>query len=239
MTRWLILMVSCWLGAACSGAGTTGETGAIALKAFEFSEYCAETGAMRCERCRGEADDEREECLRVCAALSERTGSSTCFASCDVTRRSCDAECSLESNECAAPGFRFQPSLPSDAAIEAVCKSANLRNQGCRQGPVRTDCEASSRLERPEVAGVYDCLAELECSAAAKACFSRLGESSFGESLAASCPSEALDEALVSAVNRAAVWVLPEVLEDARVCSERACSERRFSACVQAWVGAL
>lgn len=239
MTRWLLLVVSCWFGTACSGAETTVESGALALNAFEFSEYCAETGAMRCERCRAEAEDERGECFRVCAALSERTGSSTCFASCEVPRASCDAECALAPDECAAPGFRFQPSLPGDASIEAVCTSANLRNQGCRQAPVRTDCEASGRLERPEAAAVYECLAELECGAVAKSCFWELGVSTFGESLAASCPSEPLDEALVSTVNRAAVWVLPEVLEDARVCSERACSERRFSACVQAWVGAL
>jgi hypothetical protein len=209
------------------------------LNAFEFSEYCAETGAMRCKRCRDDADDERDECLRVCAALSERTGASTCFASCEVPRPSCDAECALDPDECAAPGFRFLPSLPSDTALEAACASANLRNHGCRQGPVRTDCGTSSRLERPEAAAVYECVAELECDAVSKPCFSLLGESNSGESLAASCPGEPLDEALVSAVNRAAVWVLPEVLEDARVCSEQACSKRRFSACVQAWVGAL
>lgn len=239
MTRWLVLVLSGWCGVACSGSGTPSESDSISLNAFEFSEYCAETGALRCDRCRADVEDERGGCLRVCAALAERTGSSTCFASCGLPSASCDAECSLDPDECAVSGFRFEPSLPADAVIEAACASANVRNRGCRQSPIRTDCEASSRLERPETAQVYTCLSALACDADVKPCLSRLGESTFGAALADSCPEEALDQALIAAVNRAAVWAREEVLDDAAVCGEQACSEQRFSACVQAWVGAL
>jgi hypothetical protein len=239
MTRWLLWVISCWCGVACSGSGTRSESDSISLKAFEFSEYCAETGALHCDRCRADVEDEREECFRVCAALAERTGSSTCFASCESSRSSCDAQCSLDPDECAVSGFRFEPSLPADAVIAAACTSANVRNRSCRQSPIRTDCDQSSRLERPETAQVYACLSELECDADGKPCLARLGSSSFGASLAESCLDEPLEDALISAVNAAAVWARAEVLDDAAVCSEQACSEQRFAACVQAWVGAL
>jgi hypothetical protein len=239
MTRWPFLAISCWCGVACTGSGTPSESDSISLNAFEFSEYCAETGAVRCDRCRADVEDEREECFRVCAALAERTGSSTCFASCGSPRASCDAECSLDPDECAVSGFRFEPSLPADVVIESACTSANVRNRGCQQSPIRTDCEQSSRLERPETAQVYACLSELDCDADTKPCLARLGTSSLGASLAESCPDESLEEALISAVDRAAVWARSEVLDDAAVCSKQACSEQRFAACVQAWVSAL
>ena len=239
MARWLVLLVWCGCGVACSGAEAPAEVDALALNAFEFSEFCAETGAMRCERCRSDAAEGREQCLRVCAALAARTGASTCFASCELPAPSCDPECALAPDECAAPGFRFQPSLPADRTIEAACTSANARNRGCRQGPLRTNCETSSRLERSEVVEVYECLSELTCGAVAGPCLAELGDSTFGALLADSCPSEPLAETLVSAVNRAAVWLRPEVLDDAGVCTEQACSEGRFSACVQAWASAL
>jgi hypothetical protein len=238
MTRGLLLVISCWCGAACSRSGTPSES-LISLKAFEFSEYCAETGALRCDRCRADEEDAREECFRVCAALAERTGSTTCFASCESWRSSCDVECSLDPEACATSGFRFEPSLPADAVIESACTSANVRNRGCQQSPIRTDCEHSSRLERPETAQVYACLSELECDADAKPCLARLGASNFGASLAESCPDEPLEEVLISAVNRAAMWAREEVLDDVAVCSVKACSERRFAACVRAWVSAL
>ena len=123
--------------------------------------------------------------------------------------------------------------------MASACARANSRNRACRQSPLRTDCESSARLEREEAAEVYRCLAELECGASPNVCVSRLGESMFGASLAESCASQPLEAALISAVNRAAVWVRPEVLSDALICAEQACSTQRFSACVQAWVGAL
>jgi hypothetical protein len=239
MARWLFLVIACWCGVACSRSGTPSESDSISLKAFEFSEYCAETGALRCDRCRADVEDEREECFRVCAALAERTGSSTCFASCESRSASCDAECGLDPDECAVSGFRFEPSLPPDATIESACTSANVRNRGCRQSPIRTDCQRSSRLERQKTAEVYACVSALECDADAEPCLARLGTSGFGASLAESCPDEPLEKALISAVNRAAVWARAEALDDAAVCSEQACSEQRFAACVQAWVSAL
>lgn len=239
MARWLAWMLACGCLPGCSGGGAPAEPGSTFLSAFEFSEFCAETGAESCERCRDDIADERDECLRVCAALAERTGSSECFASCRVERAVCETECGLEPNTCAVPGFRFEPSLSQDPAIESACTSANARNLRCRRAPGRLDCAEKSRLERPEAAQVYACLAALECDADTADCTAALGRSEFGTELAEQCPSEPLDDALITAVNRAAIWVRPEALADAAVCAERACSERRFSACVQAWLSAL
>jgi len=231
-----VLAGGCLCG--CSD-GAPAESRSSSLNAFEFSEYCAETGTESCDRCRDRIDEERDECLRVCAALAERTGSSECFASCRVERAVCEPECRLEPSSCAAPGFRFEPSLSRDPALESACASANARNLRCRQAPARMDCAAKSRLERSEAAQVYACLAELECGADTDPCLETLGESELGASLAAACPADPLDEGLISALNRAAVWARPEVLADAAVCAERACFERGFSACVQAWMSAM
>lgn len=239
MTRWLVLLLSSGGGVACSAAEEPRRPDVLSLKAFAFSEYCAETGGDRCARCSSDVEAEREECFHVCAALAQRTGSSACFATCGHPQQSCDVECGLDPAECAVPRFRFEPLLPRDGAIEAACTRANARNRACRQGPVRTDCEASSRLERTEAAEAYECLAALACGADPAPCVAGLGESDFGDLLASSCASEPLDGSSISAVNRAAVWVRAEVLDDALVCTEQACSEQRFSACVQAWVGAL
>jgi len=239
MARWLVLTLWCGCGFACSEGGGSAGPQSLTLKAFEFSEYCAESGGERCERCRADLDLELEACFRVCAALAERTGSSACFASCGVQPELCDDECGFEPGECAVPGFRFRPRLPVDAAVDSACAAANSRNRACRAAPIRTDCAWSSQVEHEAAASAYACLAELPCGAPVEPCLSGLGESTFGESLADACPSEPLDEALIATVNRAAVWVRDEALDDAFACSEHACSERRFQACVQAWVGAL
>lgn len=230
-TRWIVALSVVGLVSGCMGS-------------MERQSFCAET---RCDQqvrsCLAEVRRRCDECWQIYQrlVLSGEIPISSCEASCN--NRYCYDLCVPgERSECVRTGYRF--SLPAaDPAVEAACRRAQDRSDRCGERGVLGRCEINARVERPEAAGAYDCVANTACGGSTDHCFAGLRSGTLGDEICARMDQVCGQPNRCGPDDRAAFnawqgWLRDDVVQAARSClSEPSCEQ--LHTCLSAWVDTL
>jgi hypothetical protein len=214
------------------------------MGSMERERFCAET---RCQRevheCETRAAEVCAQCLDAYEelVLSGQIPISSCEYSC--SSRSCRSRCLPgDDTQCVRPGYRF--SLPAtDPAVEAACERAVARGMRCGEPTVSGSCSVNARVERPEAAAVYECLANTACGGSGDACVAGLPPGTLGDEICARVDQVCMGQTACGADDRPAFnhwqgWLRDDVVRAGRSClEESSCDGLR--ACLAAWVATL
>lgn len=216
------------LAAAC-GAGPDADEAGGPRSSLTRSSVCAKT---RCEKIFDDCQSYLNECFGQCNAMPIEY-SFQCVSVCSNYQCS---PCTVD--DCVEHDYEFEISAPRNPEVFAACEGFRARSAGCGSDVTKLDCDRFARLERPEVAASYDCLASLACGADEASCAP--APTSWGLSfclaLNASCDYAGLGctPAEAQQLDQAAAWLKDDVRAEAMKClDESACSD--VSACVNAW----
>lgn len=196
----------------------------------------SECGKTICEAHFDDCQSYLDQCFGQCNAMGMEYASQ-CISVCyNYDCGSCTAE------GCAEPAYQFTIESPRNEELFGACQRAVARDAYCGEEISGTVCELYSRLEKPENAAAYDCIAKAPCGAPTFACVptpvgwgmdfclalnGRCDAAGFG------CTVEQVDS-----LNAWAAWVKDDVLDEAMRClDEDSCTE--IGACIEAWQGTV
>ncbi|MBX3221506.1 MAG: hypothetical protein KF795_13370 [Labilithrix sp.] len=229
---------------------------------FVFALSCLPVAAALIGCSSTEKDDEplgmtvEKVCLETqCDARHRRDGEacSRCMDACLDASFSCDPSrsCSISCGRastcsdddraaCNKEGFRGELGTHSNAEVEAACTRYFDHLASCNLAVPGRDvsvCSAWAKVERLEVAKIYDCSIAQGCSGDPTAC--RLPPTTLGDELCGALDG-ACEETICSAETRAGLndlgaWLRDDVTAAAKKCAAQAsCTDAQD--CLTAWI---
>jgi len=126
------------------------ETHCLETRCQHFTRQCEQLIAPLCS-----------DCLAGCL------GSGSASACSEVCGCNCHLNCA-EGNglQCFTAAYTFRLPNSRDERLAGACASALARDQRCHERSIEGDCDVIGRIERPEHASIYDCIARTACGTA-------------------------------------------------------------------------
>ncbi len=196
---------------------------------MQFLMHCTKT----------ECETDLDHCAKDC---SNSSAPSVCRKDCaetySVGKPACSSECDEGTFSVVAP--------KRDPNVQAACERAVARDVACGSKQVDEHCARRSRVERPEAAAVYDCIAQLPCGADADNCLAPLSlpREPLGTAFCAvadimlvapnECKSEFKQE-----LNADTNWLRQDVVDVAYACMHIGGHFNWFWDCSSLWVTAV
>jgi hypothetical protein len=198
-----------------------------------------------------------KECLKtVCAARAEQNSNacSRCLDVCSSASYDCDPsrECEVscgDTSDCSSDACEdegFKATLPNNPSAEilAACGRERAHVSECGYEAKNIDCTTYSKVERPEMAPYYDCVAMLSCDdlankdAVAKC---EPATTTFGDDLCAKleakCAGTCSDD-VRAALDAEGPWLRDDAKSAAASCANQStCGD--VGECLSAWKSAV
>lgn len=220
------------------------------MGSMERQSFCAETRCQqqrnqRIDTCVSDVELRCSECYDLYKDIIVSGGQvsgNPCNSVCD-TSHCYRGECPpVEEDECARTGYRF--SLPTtDSRVEEACRRAEARGTRCGEPTVQGHCEVNARVERPEAAAAYECIANTACGASTSDCNTELHPGTLGDEICARINQVCMGQYTCDPDSREAFnqwqgWLRDDVVSAGRSClDEPSCEHVRT--CLSAWVDTL
>jgi hypothetical protein len=206
---------------------------------MERVDRCTETRCARAQReCREILQPFCDRCNVECYSLG--ASGDTCVRYCHE-QCECDTHCSAESmSACGTTEYSFLLPANADAPLEAACHRALEHRAACNAPSIGGTCEVNARIERPENARAYNCVADITCGGKESECLTDLHPGTVGDELCSAIATACGDtrpcsDGAAEAFNREAAWLRDDSLAALRSCAPLSSCEDIWK-CVHAWL---
>lgn len=205
---------------------------------MSIAKMCLETECDAIHRRSGEACS---RCMNACMNASFSCDPSrSCAISCSSRGSTCSDD---ERTSCNAEGFRADLGERTSPEVEAACIRFFDHLDNCEveiAGLDRTVCATWAKVERPEVAKLYDCAIARGCSGdSSESCSApttTLGDE-VCDAMAATCGDTVCSPETRAALNENGGWLRDDVTAAAKACAaQSSCGDAQD--CFRAWVEA-
>jgi hypothetical protein len=238
-----VTVMAAAVAAACSGAKVGSQGAGMDTSVMTLVTSCAET---RCERqqrlCEEAQDSQCDACYEACSSLATNTGNVSCLSTCsDICSSSdCYDSCAPDS-PCVATSFEFVLPAERDEMHFAACERYRQHVSECLGEPLDEPCDHYARVERPETAAAYDCVAAQSCPTLSLSdCVGSLPPGTLGSEDCSvrlrcgwECPEESRE--VLDFEHR---FLRPDAADALRLCFQQpTCDD--YARCTSAWAAAI
>lgn len=188
-----------------------------------------------CEHSYQACKEQEAECWSQCSLMLDYAAE--CASACSST--SCSSCISEDDDTCALYSYQFEIKSEADPALLTACKAAVARDQVCGEAHLEADCDHFARLEDPQYAGVYSCVAATPCGDDVGACFDSIPPALtakwFAEEFNSICANQyVMEPAQVAALAEDLSWMSVNVRAALSACTDTYYCENVI-ACEEAW----